>query len=72
MAEEKIELEGTVTSVLPGTKFKVQLPNDKEVTCTLCGKMRQFFIKVMPGDRVKVEVSSYDLTKGRILFRHKG
>lgn len=71
MSEQKIELEGTVTTVLPGTKFKVALPNQKEVECTLCGKMRQYFIKVMPGDRVKVEVSSYDLTKGRIMFRHK-
>jgi len=71
MAEQKIKLEGVVTTVLPGTKFKVSLPNDKEVVCTLCGKMRQFFIKVMPGDKVDVEVSSYDLTKGRITFRYK-
>ena len=71
MAEEKIKLEGTVTTVLPGTRFKVELTNGKIVNCTLCGKMRQFFIKVMPGDRVDVEVSSYDLTKGRILFRYK-
>jgi len=71
MSEQKIKLEGVVTNVLPQTKFKVKLPNDKEVTCTLCGKMRQFFIKVMPGDKVDVEVSSYDLTKGRIMFRYK-
>ena len=71
MAEQKIKLEGTVTTVLPGTKFKVELQNKKVVVCTLCGKMRQFFIKVMPGDRVDVEVSSYDLTKGRIMFRYK-
>jgi len=72
MSEQKIELEGIVRTVLPGTKFKVELSNQKEVICTLCGKMRQFYIKVMPGDRVTVEVSSYDLTKGRIKFRYKG
>ena len=71
MSEQKIKVEGVVTTVLPGTKFKVELTNKKEVTCTLCGKMRQFFIKVMPGDKVDVEVSSYDLTKGRITFRYK-
>jgi len=71
MSEQKIEVEGVITSVLPGTKFKVILPNKKEVTCTLCGKMKQFFIKVMPGDKVVVEMSSYDLTQGRIKFRHK-
>lgn len=71
MSEQKIEVEGVITSVLPGTKFKVILSNQKEVTCTLCGKMKQFFIKVMPGDKVVVEMSSYDLTQGRIKFRHK-
>jgi len=71
MQEQKIRLEGVVKLVLPGTKFKVETPNGKEVICTLSGKMRQFFIKVMPGDKVDIEVSSYDLTKGRILFRHK-
>lgn len=72
MSEQKIILEGAVTTVLPGTKFKVELKENKKVIiCTLCGKMRQFYIKVMPGDRVDVEVSNYDLTKGRIMFRHK-
>ena len=71
MAEQKIKVEGKVTSVLPGTRFKVLLKNEKEVVCTLCGKMRLYYIKVMPGDRVDVEIGSYDLTQGRILFRHK-
>ena len=72
MSEQKMKLEGVVNTVLPGTKFKVELKvSKKELLCTLCGKMRQFYIKVMPGDRVDVEVSSYDLTKGRIVFRHK-
>ena len=71
MQEQKIEVDGVVTALLPATRFKVKLPNDKEIICTLCGKMRQFYIKVMLNDRVKVEISSYDLTKGRITFRYK-
>jgi len=71
MSEQKITVSGTILTVLPGTKFKVQLDNGKEVIGSLSGKMRQFFIKVMPGDKVDVEISSYDLTKGRITFRHK-
>jgi len=72
MSEQKIDVEGVVIAVLPSTKFRVELPNKKEIICTLCGKMRQYFIKVMHGDKVKVEMSSYDLTNGRITFRYKG
>ena len=72
MSEQKIEVDGVVTAILPSTRFKVELPNKRELLCTLCGKMRQFYIKVVTGDKVKVEVSSYDLTKGRIIFRYKG
>jgi len=69
MSEDKIELEGLVTFVQMGGKFKVILPNNKEILCTLCGKMRMHNIKVLVGDKVRIEVSRYDLTKGRIIFR---
>lgn len=72
MAKEVgIELEGTITEVLPSTMFRITLDNGHPVTATLCGKMRRFRIRVLAGDRVKVEVSPYDLTRGRIVFRHK-
>lgn len=64
-----IELEGTVEETLPSTTFKVQLDNGHTITAYLSGKMRQFRIKIVPGDRVKVEMSPYDLTKGRITYR---
>lgn len=66
-----IEVEGEVTTVLPGTKFKVLLENGKEVTGHLSGKMRQYYIKIVPGDQVKMEISKYDTSKGRIVFRGK-
>ncbi|HEU4566075.1 MAG TPA: translation initiation factor IF-1 [Gemmatimonadaceae bacterium] len=73
MAKEVgIELEGTITEVLPSTTFRITLDNGHPVTATLSGKMRRFRIRVLAGDRVKVEVSPYDLTRGRIIFRHKG
>lgn len=65
------EVEGEVTSVLPGTRFKVRLENGNEVIGHLSGKMRQHYIKIVPGDMVKMEISKYDLTKGRIVFRGK-
>lgn len=64
-----IEMEGTVEETLPATSFKVQLDNGHTITAYLSGKMRQFRIKIVPGDRVKVEMSPYDLTKGRITYR---
>ena len=69
--EEAIELEGVITEVLPSTSFRVALDNGHSVLATLGGKMRRFRIRVLTGDRVKVEVSPYDLSRGRITFRHK-
>ena len=66
-----IEFEGTVLEALPNTVFKVQLPNGHVVTAHISGKLRQNFIRILPGDHVTVEVSVYDLTKGRITWRKK-
>lgn len=66
-----IEVEGEVTECLPNTLFRVKLPNGHIVLCHLSGKMRLNFIRIMPGDRVKVEVTPYDSTKGRITYRMK-
>ena len=67
--EEPIELDGTVTKVLPGTMFRVKLPNGHEVLAHISGKMRKHFIRIAVGDTVRVEMSPYDLTKARIRFR---
>jgi translation initiation factor IF-1 len=69
--EEKIEIEGTVTEALPGTQFRVQLDNGYEVLAYLSGKMRRYYIRILLGDRVRVEVTPYDLTRGRITYRYK-
>ncbi|CAG0983331.1 MAG: translation initiation factor IF-1 [Gemmatimonadaceae bacterium] len=69
--EESVELEGVVSEVLPSTTFRVALDNGHSILATLAGNMRRFRIRVLVGDRVKVEVSPYDLTRGRITFRHK-
>ncbi len=66
-----IECEGTVVEVLPNTVFRVKLTNGHMVTAHISGKMRMNYIRILPGDRVKVEVSVYDLTQGRITFRAK-
>jgi translation initiation factor IF-1 len=68
--EEPIELTGSVTQVLPGTMFRVALPNGHEVLAHISGKMRKHFIRISVGDRVNVEMSPYDLGKARITFRH--
>lgn len=69
---EAIELEATVTQALPNAMFKLKLDgNDKEILGIVSGKMRRHFIRILPGDRVKVELSPYDLTRGRIVFRQK-
>ena len=68
--EEPIELMGSVTQVLPGTMFRVALPNGHEVLAHISGKMRKNFIRISVGDRVNVEMSPYDLGKARITFRH--
>jgi translation initiation factor IF-1 len=69
--EEVIELEGVVTQVLPDTRYKVTLDNGVEVIAYVSGKMKQHRIKILAGDKVTLEMSPYDLTKGRIRFRHK-
>jgi translation initiation factor IF-1 len=69
--EEKIEVEGTVIEALPGTQFRVELDNGHEVLAYLSGKMRKYYIRILLGDRVRVEISPYDLTRGRITYRYK-
>jgi translation initiation factor IF-1 len=68
--EEKIQLDAEVTEALPDARFKVKLENGQEIMAYVSGKMRKFFIRILPGDRVTVEISPYDMTKGRITFRH--
>jgi translation initiation factor IF-1 len=68
--EEKISLEAEVTEALPDARFRVKLPNDQEIIAYVSGKMRKFFIRILPGDKVTVELSPYDMTKGRITYRH--
>lgn len=70
-SKDKIEVEGTVTEALPGTMFRVKLDEGHEVLAYLSGKMRKYYIRILLGDRVKVEMSPYDLTKGRITYRFK-
>ena len=69
--EELLEFDGTVTEVLPDGNFRVKLDNDHEILAYTAGKMRKFRIKSIVGDRVRVEMTPYDLTKGRIVFREK-
>ena len=71
-SKDIIEVEGEVTELLPNTKFKVKLPNGKDIIDHISGKMRMYFIKILPGDKVLVEISRYDLSKGRITYRSKG
>lgn len=69
--EEPIEVEGTVVEALPNAMFRVELDNGHKVLAHVSGKMRMNFIRILPGDRVKLELSPYDLTRGRITFRVK-
>jgi len=69
--EEKIEVEGTVIEALPNAMFTVELDNGHRVLAHISGKMRMHFIKILTGDKVKLELSPYDLTRGRIVYRHK-
>ena len=68
--EEKITIEGEVIDALPSALFRVRLENDHEMIAHISGKMRKFYIRILPGDRVTVELSPYDLTRGRIIYRH--
>ena len=70
--DDKLILEGKVVESLPNTTFRVRLDNEHEVLAYLSGRMRKYYIRVLLGDRVRVELSPYDLTKGRIVYRHKG
>lgn len=67
--EETIELEGTVVESLPNAMFRVELENGHKILAYISGKMRMHYIKILPGDRVKVELTPYDLEKGRIIYR---
>ena len=71
MAEEKIEMEGEITEALPNTMFRVKLDNGHDVLGHISGKMRRHYIRILPGDRVKIELSPYDLDRGRITYRYK-
>jgi translation initiation factor IF-1 len=69
--EKAIEVEGVVTQTLPNAKFWVELPMGRKVLAHVSGKIRMHFIKILPGDRVLVELSPYDLSRGRIIYRYK-
>ena len=69
--EDTIELDGEVTEALPNAMFRVKLDNEHEVIAYAAGKMRKFYIRILLGDRIKVEISPYDLTRGRIVYRYK-
>lgn len=71
MAKDVIEMQGTVTEVLPDTNFRVKLENDHEVLAYISGRMRKNYIRILEGDRVTVELSPYDLRRGRITYRFK-
>ena len=69
--QRRVETNGVVTEALPNTMFRVELDNGMNILCTLSGKLRMNYIKIMVGDKVKVEMSVYDMTKGRISYRYK-
>lgn len=69
--EESIELEGTVVEALPNARFRVEVENGHKILAHVSGKMRKYYIRILPGDRVRVEVSPYDLTRGRITYRER-
>jgi translation initiation factor IF-1 len=69
--QEAIEIDGTITEALSNAMFRVELENGHEVIAHISGKMRQNFIKILPGDKVKLEMTPYDLKKGRIVYRYK-
>ena len=69
--QEGVTVEGTVVEALPNAMFRVMLENDHKVLAHISGKMRMYFIRILPGDKVTVELSPYDLTRGRITYRYK-
>jgi translation initiation factor IF-1 len=71
MAKDVIEIEGTILESMPNAMFRVKLENEHEILAHISGKIRKNFIRILPGDKVKVEMTPYDLTRGRITFRLK-
>ena len=71
MAKDVLEIEGTIIESMPNAMFRVKLENDHEILAHISGKIRKNFIRILPGDRVKVEMTPYDLSRGRITFRLK-
>jgi translation initiation factor IF-1 len=69
--EEKIEVEGTILEALPNAMFRVEMEGGHKILAHISGKMRMNYIRILPGDKVKVELSPYDLTRGRIIYREK-
>lgn len=69
--EDKIDVEGTIVEALPATQFRVRLDNGHDILAYLSGKMRKYYIRILLGDRVRVELSPYDLTRGRIVYRYR-
>jgi len=69
--EEAIKVDGTITETLPNASFRVELENGHNILAHISGKMRMHFIKILPGDKVAVELSPYDLSRGRIVYRYK-
>ncbi len=69
--EDKIQVDGLVVEALPGTQFRVKLDNGHEILAYLAGRMRKYYIRILLGDRVRVEMSPYDLSRGRIVYRAK-
>lgn len=69
--EEAIEVEGIITEALPNAMFRVELPNGHKILAHVSGKIRMNFIRILPGDKVNVELSPYDLSRGRIIYRYK-
>ncbi|NLV74945.1 MAG: translation initiation factor IF-1 [Chloroflexi bacterium] len=70
-SQQKVEVEGTVIEALPNTQFRVRLENDHEVLAYISGRMRKYYIRILLGDRVRVELSPFDLSRGRIVYRFK-
>jgi translation initiation factor IF-1 len=70
-SEDKLEVEGTVVEALPNTQFMIELENGHRILAYLSGKMRKFYIRIAIGDKVKVEMSVYDPSRGRIIYRHR-
>ena len=70
-SKEVIELDGTIAEALPGAKFRVELDNGHKIIAHVAGKMRKYYIRIVPGDKVTVELTPYDLEKGRITYRKK-